>query len=62
MEGEIQSKKYFGFQVKCPSLLTDFNLTCDVPSAYAQSARYDVSVTSLLWKARYSRKSTLVFK
>jgi hypothetical protein len=47
-------KKCFGLQVKCPLLLADLNLTCTGPSACAESERCDVSVTSLLWKARYS--------
>jgi hypothetical protein len=58
VEGEMQRRNYFDFQVKYPSLLTDFNQTFIVCSACAICSRCYGSVTLLEWKARYSRKTT----
>jgi hypothetical protein len=43
-------EKYFGVQVKCPSILTDFNGTYTVCNTCADSARYEFSVTPFQWK------------
>jgi hypothetical protein len=48
-------EKLLGLQVKCPSLVTDFNQTCTVWSAYVGSARCDISVTPLQRKERYEK-------
>jgi hypothetical protein len=61
MEGEIQTKNYFGLQVKCPSLLTDLKKKPTAWSACMSRPRCNVLVTSPQWKVRYRRKTTLQF-
>ena len=56
MEGVIEMKKYFDLHVKCPSLLTDCNQTYSVHGQCAESARYEVSVTSLPVEGEILRK------
>jgi hypothetical protein len=60
MEGEIQARKCFRLQVKCPSLSTDSNQNCTVCSASAAREKCHVTVALIQRNARYSPESTLV--
>jgi hypothetical protein len=57
MEGEIGTRNYFGLQVKCPSLLNDFDQSCTYCTECTASVKSVDLVTPLLCQARKGRKT-----
>jgi hypothetical protein len=57
MRGRYGRKPASDSRVKCPSLLTDFNLTCISCSACAGSAIYNISVTPQQYEGKNDRKT-----
>jgi hypothetical protein len=56
MKAQIQQRKYFVLQIKCPSLMTDQTQTHTECNICVKSAGHEVSRKSLQRKLRYSEK------
>ena len=61
LKPEIQPKRYFVLEVKCPLLVTDRNQTYIMCSACVERARCELSGKSFQLKPKSSRESTLLF-